>query len=481
MLETGTLIDGKYRVVRLLGKGGMGAVYEGHHMLIERRVAIKVLFAHVAESESGVARFEREVRAAGRIGNDHILEISDVGVLPDGSRYMVSEYLDGETLASRIERVGRLTPDAAAPLVIQLLTGLAAAHQVGILHRDLKPDNVFLLREKAGRADFVKLIDFGIAKFQAAEESLKMTSTGMVVGTPYYLSPEQAQGTRQVDARSDVYAIGVILYECVTGRVPFKADSFSQLLFKIALEDAPPVQQLLPGIDPNFSAIIQRAMARVPEQRYQSALALREELLQWVAVRAPNSSDPELSNTMTVMARPPTPNGTPWPAPTPSSFGRSAERFELSGEGAPAKSRIGLVVALVGVGLAVVLGVGWRLIRGSSTSADVAAASASVSNATAAPLTAPVAAPPVVTPAPPTVVAAPDVFVAPEPVENTARRPPTPSVARPTRTPTNRAAAAPSRSTAAPATAAAAPPPPPAAEPKRPAANEPKSNRDFGY
>jgi serine/threonine-protein kinase len=283
MLEPGELIDGKYRVRRLLGKGGMGAVFEGFHTLVERRVAIKVLHADVAASPDGAARFAREVRAAGRIGNDHILEIYDVGSLPDGARYMVSEFLDGETLSSRLNREGRLSPSIAAGFALQLLTGLAAAHQAGIVHRDLKPDNIFLLREKSGRRDFVKIIDFGISKFQADDGTpLLMTATGAVLGTPYYLSPEQARGLRDIDGRSDLYAVGVILYQAVAGRLPIQAESFNELLFKIALETPPSLAEIVRGIDPNFSALTQKAMARERAERFQSAEELRAALVAWL-------------------------------------------------------------------------------------------------------------------------------------------------------------------------------------------------------
>ena len=210
------------------------------------------------------------------------MEVYDVGVLPDGSRYMVSEFLDGETLADRLAR-GPLQPKLTAELTLQLLEGLGAAHETGIVHRDLKPENLFLVRRKASRADFLKIIDFGISKFQLDDLSeLSMTATGTVLGTPYYLSPEQARGQRDIDHRSDLYAVGVILYEAVTGKVPFNAESFNELLFKIALESPRPVVALVPQIDPAFSAIVERAMSRRPEDRYQSAAEMAHALSQWL-------------------------------------------------------------------------------------------------------------------------------------------------------------------------------------------------------
>jgi eukaryotic-like serine/threonine-protein kinase len=287
-IETGQVIDGKYRVVKLLGRGGMGAVYLAEHTVIGKRVAVKVLLGSVAENETAVTRFEREAQAAGRIGSDHILEIFDFGSLPDGARYMVCEYLEGETLATRLQREGRLTPQAMAPLARQLLSGLGAAHQAGVVHRDLKPENIFILKHKAGWNDFIKIIDFGISKFQplsATEGGLQMTATGIVVGTPCYLSPEQARGSREADNRSDLYAVGVILYEAVTGQLPFNAQNVNDLLFKIVLESPVPVHQVAPDVDPTFVEIINTAMAREPDSRFQTAQAFIGALDSWGAER----------------------------------------------------------------------------------------------------------------------------------------------------------------------------------------------------
>jgi hypothetical protein len=280
-LTIGDIIDGKYRIVRLLGEGGMGAVYEGENARIHRRVAIKVLHGEVASNEEAMTRFEREAQAAGRIGSEHIVEVLDLGDLPGGERYMVMEFLEGEALADRIER-GRIAPRDIALLMVDMLEGLKAAHAAGIIHRDLKPDNVFLLSNRGGKKDFVKIVDFGISKFNTMGGEFSMTRTGAVMGTPYYMAPEQAKGGKAVDHRVDLYAVGVILYQAVVGHVPFQAETFNELLFKIVLETPPPLEEQVPGIDSSFVAIVNRGMARDPDQRFPSAVEFQNALKDWL-------------------------------------------------------------------------------------------------------------------------------------------------------------------------------------------------------
>ena len=302
-LAVGQIYAGRYRVVRKLGDGAMGAVYEAENVLIRRRVAIKVLHAHVAERHAALRRFELEAQAAGRIGSPHIVEVLDLGELEGGVRFLVMELLEGVTLAQRIREAAAqgvpLTPEEAAAVVVQLLAGLEAAHAADIVHRDLKPANVFLSQSR-GENDFVKILDFGVSKFAfdverrshdpAAEAEARdhvahgddMGTTG-VLGTPFYMSPEQAKGARNVDQRSDLYAVGVILYECVSGRVPFDASTINELIFRIVLEAPPPVESLVQGLDPAFVAIVKKAMAREPRDRFQSASEMREALARWLA------------------------------------------------------------------------------------------------------------------------------------------------------------------------------------------------------
>jgi len=371
MLSTGEIIDGKYRTIRLIGEGGMGAVYEAENIRIHRKVAIKVLHAGVAETAEAVQRFEREAQAAGRIGSEHIVEVLDLGNLASGDRYMVMEFMDGDSLSDRIKKKGRLTPAELYPIAFQLLSALGAAHGAGIIHRDLKPDNVYLLRSRSGVTDFVKLLDFGISKFNqlSGDSGFSMTRTGAVMGTPYYMAPEQAKGAKDMDHRVDLYAAGVILYESVTGEVPFNADTFNELLFKIVLEEPRPVQQLAPDIDPGMAAIINKSMARDPAARFQSAKEFQLALEHWA-----NNAGPELAAALRAPAgRGSIADGTgqfaPQPQPPPhapglgtgtpgawANTGGVTTQFQV-----PKKSNAGLFAALGVIGLLLVGGAGIAL------------------------------------------------------------------------------------------------------------------------
>lgn len=274
----GATIDNRYRVEALLGKGGMGVVYRCTHVIIGKKVAMKVLRADLARDSDLTERFLNEAKAAGAIGNPHIIDISDFGRFPDGATYFVMEYLVGATLSQAIESGGRLPLDRILSIASQLAEGLAAAHAAGIVHRDLKPDNIYLV-EHAGQPDFVKILDFGIAKVSTAGRD-RLTRAGAVFGTPHYMSPEQAAGS-PVDARGDIYSLGVILYEMINGQPPFDADNFMSVLSQHMYKAPPPIRWLNSEpsrVSTELEGLVLRCLAKRPEERYPSMQVLREEL-----------------------------------------------------------------------------------------------------------------------------------------------------------------------------------------------------------
>ena len=274
----GQTISDKYRIDRKLGEGGMGAVYEAEHTLIGRKVAIKLLRPEVAEEESILTRFQREARAATAIGHDHIVEVMDMGSLDDGSTFMILEYLQGQDL-DELLKSERLTVGRLVHILDQTCDALAAAHAKGIIHRDLKPANIFLVDKPSDR-DFVKVLDFGIAKQHAAEgaEASGLTQTGVALGTPAYMSPEQAQNVKGIDHRSDIYSLGVILFEALAGRRPFEGESFVQLMVAVVCDPAPSLSLLRPDLPTELTQLVDHLLSKDPEERVQDCLSLREAL-----------------------------------------------------------------------------------------------------------------------------------------------------------------------------------------------------------
>ncbi len=276
----GQVLGNRYRILSILGSGGMGMVYEAEHLGLERPVAVKVLNPLQAKKKNTVKRFQQEARAAGGIGHPNICEVYDMGWLEDGCPYLVMERLHGQTLADRVRKSGGLPFLEAVEVMCQVLAGLMAAHEKGIMHRDIKPENIFLSR-RPNADPIAKILDFGVSKGLAGgpEEPLDLTRTGMVMGTPYYMSPEQARGERNLDVRVDVYACGVMLYECLTGRRPFVAPNYNALLLQILTESPRPARDHRPDLPPAFESVMRRAMARSRDDRYPTAAALRRDLI----------------------------------------------------------------------------------------------------------------------------------------------------------------------------------------------------------
>ena len=271
----GQVLDGRYRVERLLGAGGMGSVYEGRHAIVGKRVAIKMLHAEFAANEEVLKRFYREAQAAAAIGHKNIIDVVDVGVTAENEPYLVMEYLEGEDLEGMLERTGPVSLEAACGILEPALLALAAAHEKGIVHRDLKPANIFLCREAGGHPT-VKLIDFGISKISNAGQGTKLTQTGSLLGTPAFMAPEQARGELAVDHRVDIYAMGVILYQMLTGTLPFGGDNYNSLLLNVLTQEPRPLREIVPSIPADAEALVLKELSKDPARRSQGALEMLE-------------------------------------------------------------------------------------------------------------------------------------------------------------------------------------------------------------
>jgi len=271
----GQVLGGKYRLKRVLGEGGFGAVYEAEGP--NGLAAVKVLHAHLSGEKEIITRFRREAGAADQIGHPHIIDVFEHGEEDNGVAWMAMELLEGRDLTAVLREEGPLPVSRAVEIVSQICDGLGAAHAVGIVHRDLKPDNVFLV-PREGR-EFVKLLDFGVSKFlEAVDGASLMTRTGTTIGTPFYMSPEQAQGKKGIEQRADIYALGVILFELLTAQHPFSDESYPMLVLKICTEPPPPVTRYRGDVPVALQAVIERMLAKTPEARFATCLQVKEAL-----------------------------------------------------------------------------------------------------------------------------------------------------------------------------------------------------------
>jgi eukaryotic-like serine/threonine-protein kinase len=271
--QQGEIIAGKYRVERVLGVGGMGVVVAAQHVRLDEKVALKFLLPEALVNGEAVSRFEREARAASKIKSEHVARVSDVGTLDNGSPYMVMEYLEGTDLSGWLEKQGAMPVSQAVDFVLQACEALAEAHSLGIVHRDLKPANLFCIQRPDGQL-CVKVLDFGISKLTAPGSDVAMTRTTALLGSPLYMSPEQMMMSKGVDARTDIWSLGTILFELVTGKPPFDAESVTELAIKIATQPHTPVRSLRADVPAAFEQTIAKCLDKDRALRFQTVADL---------------------------------------------------------------------------------------------------------------------------------------------------------------------------------------------------------------
>jgi serine/threonine protein kinase len=462
-VQPGQIIAGKYRVDRVLGQGGMGVVVAAHHLLLDVPVAVKFLLPGSLANPEVVDRFSREARAAAKITNDHVARVFDVGTLEDGAPYIVLEFLNGNDLSTRLRERGPLPIDEAVECVLQACEALAEAHSIGIVHRDLKPANLFNIRRPDG-LPWIKVLDFGISKVLTSTSAMSMTQTGAVMGSPLYMSPEQMESSRNVDPRSDIWALGIVLYELLAGLAPFQGESLPELVIKITTRPPPPLRQFRPDCPEELELVVFRCLERDRNNRFQDVPGLVAALLPF-ALERPRVST-ERSGRVAQYGGSPSTTASGWKsasapplpsplAPTlPSPLGGTGTALgRTTGRGTPRKSialllagAVTLLLALLGGALALVSSRRTRAADSQTTPSAVAAASPPGLPGAAGPAAA-VSIPVTIAPLPGAIDTAPSAVVSPLPAAS--------SVAAPTSTQTPRPAP---RRTGKPAAANSAPP-----------------------
>jgi len=477
-ITAGTVLAEKYRVERLIGQGGMGVVVEARHVTLDDRVALKFLLPEYATHPEASERFLREARACVKIKSAHVARVSDVGTLESGAPYMVMEYLEGTDASNIIEQGHRLAISEAIDYVVQAGDAIAEAHSLGIVHRDVKPANMFVTRHTDG-TPLVKLLDFGISKVVGDGKLDALTRTTATMGSALYMSPEQIKQSRSVDHRTDIYALGVSLYELLTGRQPFVADNFAALCVEIATGTPTPLAELRPDVPPELCAVLEKAYERDLNRRYQSVGEFVVALAPW----APPRSQPIIERIARAAGLVPRFEPTPPADPNRGSYahlGGTGSGLSGSAGAAPAATNmsgsttvpptkrskagpillaLGVLLGLGGLGLAAVV---FKSLR-SSPAADSAAVES------AAPAATPIATESAEPTVEPSVEASASASAAPEP-------PPEVAAAK------TAATAAPSKPKASapkPATAkTTAPPSKPTATQPAPTPTKPKTNAE---
>jgi serine/threonine-protein kinase len=311
----GAVIGGKLRLERPLARGGMGTVWIARHLQLDVLVAVKFIDPMMASATNARVRFEREAKAAAQIRNPNVVQVFDHGIDESGTPYIVMELLEGEDLGARLKRERRLPLAQVVTLMSQVAKGLRRAHESGIVHRDLKPGNIYMARVE--EEEVVKILDFGLAKAFSADAVDDVTVSGVVLGSPHYMSPEQARGSKNLDHRSDIWSLGIILYRCLTGVVPFQGDQVGDLVIKICTERVPPPSKIAPDLMPYLDRFFERALARDPDQRFQNVREMAAEL---VALAGGRQSIPDLGLYTGPSSGPvssPLPALSPWPSEPP--------------------------------------------------------------------------------------------------------------------------------------------------------------------
>lgn len=342
-VQEGQVLAGKFRIERVLGQGGMGVVVAATHLQLDERVALKFLLPEALVNPEAVERFAREARAAVKIKSEHVARVSDVGTLDNGSPYMVMEYLHGEDLAAWVRRNGAMAVPDAIEFLLQACEAIAEAHALGIVHRDLKPANLFVTRRVDG-SPCIKVLDFGISKLTVpgAVPEFGMTKTNTVMGSPLYMSPEQMSSSRNVDSRTDIWALGVILYESLTGRVPFEAETMPQLCGMILQDPPRPLHELRPDLPSALQQAVLRCLEKNREHRFSNVAELAHALAAFGQPAAQRSAE-RISRVLGAVS---SASGSSAPAVIASALPGARTTGNFGTSARAKKSRVPLLVAL---------------------------------------------------------------------------------------------------------------------------------------
>ncbi|HZU85040.1 MAG TPA: serine/threonine-protein kinase [Polyangiaceae bacterium] len=357
----GAIVAGRYRLEEVVGHGGMGSVWRATHTGLGEQVAVKLVSANFVRSSEALRRFDTEAKAAARLRSRHVPQVFDNGVLEDGTPFLVMELLHGESLAARIARAGPIPLPETISILEQCCRALTRAHSLGIVHRDIKPENVYLAQSVDDDGYIVKVLDFGIAKVTSslAEDGRSSTRTGTLLGTPLYMSPEQARGLRTVDSRTDLYSLGLVAYTMLSGRLPFGGETLGELLLQICAEPLPSLRAVAPGLPPAIEAWFQKACARLPDDRFPSAQAFVEALRVAAGISSPGPSDPLAAKFPSISGVGAAPDAASRSArsPVPETL-NTPSTTSGTALGPPftpgARGRIVLIVAVAALGLVVV-------------------------------------------------------------------------------------------------------------------------------